>query len=136
MKKHNFIKEDKLWKCTVCGWKWTSKSKTICPEVTRYNWEERPENLKTKIELERLNLNLKEDTTSQGVIFSMTGGFYWLYRLEDSEKVNPNLPPIYSWDNRNSLKTPGELRKLGLEIGNAKPKGTASVWDKILSELI
>ena len=136
MAEHNFIKEDKRWKCTVCGWTWTSKSKTICPEVTRYNWTERPENLKTIVELERLNLKPKEETIERGVIFSMKGGFYWLYSLEESEIDNPDLPPVYTWDNRGDLKTSGQLKNIGLEIGNALPKGTASIWDKKLEEIV
>ena len=136
MAEHNFVKEGKRWKCTECDWTWTSKSKTECPEVTRYTWDERPENLKTEVELERLNLKPKEGVFIYGVIFSMKGGFYWLLRLEDTEINNPDLPPVYSWDNLGNLSTPGRLRKIGLEVGNAKPKGTASVWDKEKEEVI
>lgn len=130
MQNHNFIKTGGSWKCTVCGWEWASKSTTLCPEVTRYDWSTKPPNLKTAVELKRLNLKPKAGDGVKGTVFSMKGGFYWLYDEKDSEIDNPDLPPIFSWDNRAELKTPGELKKLQLEPGDTKPKGVASVWDK------
>lgn len=134
MPNHNLLKANGKWKCTVCSWEWKSKTATLCPGVTRYDWSTKPQNLKTVVELKRLNLKPKAEV--KGTIFSMKSGFYWLYDEKDSEIDNPDLPPIFSWDNRAGLKTPGELKKLQLEPGDAKPKGVASVWDKESVEVV
>ncbi|MEC4814979.1 MAG: hypothetical protein SAK29_17115 [Scytonema sp. PMC 1069.18] len=136
MQSHNFIKTEGKWKCSVCGWEWKSKTTTLCPGVTRYEWSTKPPNLKTAVELKRLNLKPKPSAEVRGTIFSMKNGFYWLYDDKDSEIDNPDLPPIVSWDNRAGLKTPGELKKLQLEPGDTKPKGVASVWDTESEEVV
>ncbi|KYC42055.1 hypothetical protein WA1_18815 [Scytonema hofmannii PCC 7110] len=128
---HDLIKTESGWKCKVCDWLWQSKPKTECPGITRYGWNH-PDCLKTKIELHKKNLKPKDKTKPDACIYSQKSCCWiWLYDEKNCEVDNPNLPPIYQWDDRRELKTVGELRKINLAPSDdIKADGVAWVWDE------
>ena len=55
--KHEIIKTDDGFSCTVCQWRWGSKPRSACPGVVRYLWLAAPENLMTAYQLKKKKLN-------------------------------------------------------------------------------
>ena len=54
--KHEIIKIDSGFECTVCGWHWKSRPSSDCPGVRRYEWLTAPENLRTEGQLRKRKL--------------------------------------------------------------------------------
>ncbi|MBH8566708.1 hypothetical protein I8748_31930 [Nostoc sp. CENA67] len=133
MTEHKLFKHPNgMWKCAVCDWQWSSKPRTECPGVTRYDWGCHPGNLKDLVNLHKQNLKPKKDASPSGGIYSMKRSYWtWLYDVKDCELHNPKLPPIVQWDNLGELKTVGQLKKINLVPSEeTKPRAVAWVWDK------
>lgn len=92
--------------------------------------------LKYKWEVENLNLKVTNKTKVSGVIEfwnKVNKTYYWqpVYKVEDCEKLDPSLPPVYSYNDRGNLKFEWELNKLNLGPSeDSKPAGMVRWWDK------
>lgn len=64
--KHDIVKTNGRFHCTVCGKDWISKPASNCPGAWKYAWKAAPENLKTRGQLEKLGL--KPDGPKRGVV--------------------------------------------------------------------
>jgi hypothetical protein len=130
---HNLIKEGKGWKCTICNWQWTNKPTIDCPGCPRYDWDEWPPDLKSDRDLQKKNLKPKPGAKPVGSCYLMKiHSWLFLWREEDYEIDDPNLPPVLDWDERSNLglKTPGELKELNLAPSDEALRNVAWIWDR------
>ena len=133
MQAHDFEKRpDKRLQCKLCGWDWASKTNTLCPGVTRYAWGCQPDTLKDKVSLHKQNLKPKKDASPSGCFYSMKrNNWTWFYDQKDCEIADPQLPPIIQWDDRDELKTVGQLKKINLTPSvETKPRAVIWMWNR------
>lgn len=130
MSEHQLVKTpNKQYHCTVCMANWKGKPSTSCPGVRRYELlSEAPKNLKLLSYLSRRNLKPKEGVKRAAVLGREC---YELYDIDNTEFIDPDLPPIVEWDKREGLMTPGEVKKMKKKpIDGIKPSAVAYIWDK------
>jgi DNA polymerase III subunit epsilon len=80
--KHEIIKTDTGYHCTVCNWNWKSKPVSDCPGVTRYEWGTAPENLRTKGQLRKIGL--KPNQPRRGIVIARED---WYELFDQAEAV-------------------------------------------------
>ena len=92
---------------------------------------ERFAELKTVNQLERYNLK-PGNTEPQGCYWSWReSNWVYLYRKEDCEIDNPELPPCYDKDEiPPDLKTQAELKKLNLGTEGIRPRACYRYWSR------
>ncbi len=124
---HDLMKQGDQVYCKVCKRTWKRNPKNKCPGVEVYS--KMPNSLFKQHQLEWKNLKPKDVNSFVGVIYG-SGVFECLYDLENTTILDPNLPPVYPYQDRGDLKFDYELRKMNLVPGTAPPVGVVNWWDK------
>lgn len=96
---HKLFKKDGNWNCEVCCQKWKGKPRAACPGLpVRESFSPNQRlSLKTKYELADENL---KPIGKPAACFRCNRRWDLLYWSFETELVDPNLPKIYSWENR------------------------------------
>lgn len=111
---HELKKAEERWICEICFQKWKKKPRATCPGVDFYN--EVPSGLTTGEELAKLNLKPKNEPVG---CIKKSGEWIWLYEPSETEIADPNLPTLYTWDNRlKDLQTPKQLYRYNRKPGD------------------
>ncbi|MFP5274080.1 hypothetical protein [Coleofasciculus sp.] len=121
MTDHKLKKTETGWICELCQQQWKKKPRAKCPGVV---WYDNPNQLPSHlIEAEQLAAqNLKPKGNAIGCL-KRSKNWVWLFDSSDVETINPELPPIYTWNNRpKDLKTPNQLYRYNRKPGD-KPHG-------------
>ncbi|MFP4101226.1 hypothetical protein [Coleofasciculus sp.] len=109
------------WTCELCQQEWKKKPRGKCPGVRLF--ENMDNRLKTIEQLAALNKKPQGDAVG-----CLRRGKDWvmLYDPNNVETINPDLPPIYTWNNRpKDLKTPNQLYRYNRKPGD-NPHGC--IW--------
>lgn len=114
MNTHELEKIESGWTCKLCTQKWKGKPRAMCPGMQVY--EAIPSHLTTTQQLASLN---RKPTREPVGCFKKSSEYVFLYDPEHIEVDNPDLPPIYNWDNRpKDLKTPNQLYRYNRKAGD------------------
>lgn len=74
-------------RCTVCLHAWKRQPVHACPGVPWYEWENAPEQLKTKTQLREMGLRLKKDARPAGCLwYGKSSSWVWLYEVSQAEE--------------------------------------------------
>lgn len=130
MLQHQLVKIEAGYKCNICKKQWQRHPRASCIGVPTYHMGNRPDNLLLESELTRKNF--KPGNNPVGYIEDKK---LYLYKLEEAAIANPNLPQIYTWDNRPAhLKTPNQLNRYNRTPSDANPQGC--IWDSNNAEWV